>query len=177
LKIFQPIREYIIEHSVICHARILFLCHWADISRASCFYHVTPCLRRKWILFRQLNQMRWDCGMTNRISNNYWFLYISTSKTSNMVQLANDLGNHPWNLFWFNLLDLIGFLLSKFLNCLASSKFITLRIKNYYRITNGCKYEWSQPLIKKTFIKSRISSECRLQINSGIFQVNELFER
>jgi hypothetical protein len=31
--------------------------------------------------------------------------------------------------------------------------------------------------IKKTFIKSRISSERRLQINSGIFQVNELFER
>jgi len=169
-------RGYIIELSVICYARILFLFYYADISCAPCFYHVSPCLGRKWILFRQLNKMRWNWGMTNRISNNYWLSYISTSRTSNMVELANDLGNHPWNLFWFNLLDLIGFLLSKFLKCLASSKFITLRIKNYYRITNGCKYQWSQPL-RKTFIKSRISSERRLLINSGIFQVNELFER
>jgi hypothetical protein len=77
-----------------------------------------------------------------------------------MVQLANDLGNHPWNLFWFNLLDLIGFLLSKFLNCLASSKFITLRIKNY-----------SRNLFHKVFykLKAKVSYRLILEVTLVLF--------
>jgi len=133
------------------------LIYWPSYITVACKFVISISNARGW---KPYEDKMWRCSQHNAKE---WFV------KGNMVQLANDLGNHPWNLFWFNLLDLIGFFLSKFLKCLASSKFITLRIKNYYRITNGCKYQWSQPL-------RRHLSNQGFQVNADCKSILEYFK-
>ena len=96
------------------------------------------------------------------------------SRAINIIHLAKDLGNHPWNLFWLKLIiiNLLPFV--QVCGMLPSNAF--LRKSNMSRESPKlCKHWGSEPL-KLLIDKSRTWRELMLQINSGIFPVNELFD-
>jgi hypothetical protein len=64
------------------------LSHYADISCAPCFYHVSPCLRRKWILLRQPNKMIWD-------ENGVWQIEF-------LIIIGYYIYRHQGPLAWYN---------------------------------------------------------------------------
>ena len=101
-------------------------------------------------------------------------LVITEIKGLQRYTLAKDLGNQPWNLFWLKLIiiNLLPFV--QVCGMLPSNAF--LRKSNMSRESPKlCKHWGSEPL-KLLFDKSRTWGELLLQINSGIFSVNEFFD-